>query len=147
MAEEARIAIFVDLSYCGIGTRRKMLKTLVVEDNARFRESLIGLLGGRFSTLIFEKAASSEEALLKVSGFSPQLIFVDIQLPGQSGLQLSKTLRSKYRNAVIVILTSHDGPEYRQAANQCGANFFISKGGSSVDEILNVVESVVTATG
>jgi DNA-binding NarL/FixJ family response regulator len=122
-----------------------MCKTLVIEDHAGFRESLIGLLGGRFSTMIIEKAASSEEALVKTSRFSPNLIFVDIQLPGQNGLQLSKTLRSKNKNAVIVVLTNHDGPEYRQAAYQCGADFFISKCESSVDEILSVAERVVAA--
>jgi DNA-binding NarL/FixJ family response regulator len=119
-----------------------MLRTLVVEDNAAFREALIGMLEGHFSTLVFEKAASSEEALVKLSRFSPELIFVDIQLPGQNGLQLSKTLRSKYDKAVIVILTNHDAPEYRQAAIRSGANFFISKSGASVDEILDVVETV-----
>jgi DNA-binding NarL/FixJ family response regulator len=124
-----------------------MCKTLVIDDHAGFRESLIGLLGGRFSTMIIEKAASGEEALIKSNRLSPNLIFVDIQLPGQNGLQLSKTLRSRNKNAVIVILTNHDGPEYRQAAYQCGANFFISKGESSVDEILSVVETVVAGTG
>lgn len=123
-----------------------MFRTLVVEDNAVFRDFLIGMLEGHFSKLVFEKAASSEEALLKSSRFSPELVFVDIQLPGQNGLQLSKMLRSKYEKAVIVILTNNDGPEYRQAATQCGANYFISKGGSSVDEILSVVQAVVNGS-
>ena len=124
-----------------------MLRTLVVEDNIGFRESLINLLGDCFSTMVFEKASSGEEALNKLHQFPPQLVFVDIHLPGQNGLQLSKTLRSKYKNAVIVILTNHDGPEYRQAANQCGANFFVSKGSSSVDEILGIVKTIVAGTG
>lgn len=128
-------------------SKRNVLRTLVVEDNASFRESLISLLGGCFSTMVFEKASSGEEALNKIHEFPPQLVFLDIHLPGQNGLQLSKTLRSKYKNAVIVILTNHDGPEYRQAANQCGADFFISKGGSSVDEIMNIVNTIVTGTG
>ena len=124
-----------------------MLRTLVVEDNLGFRESLITLLGGCFSTMVFEKASSSEEALTILNQFPPQLVFVDIHLPGQNGLQLSKTLRSKYKNAVIVILTNHDGPEYRLAANQCGADFFVSKGSSSVDEILGIVKTIVAGTG
>ena len=120
-----------------------MCKTLVVEDHVGFRESLVGLLGGCFSTMIIEKAASGEEALIKTNRFSPNLIFLDIHLPGLNGLQLSKTLRSRDKNAVIVILTNHDGQEYRQAAYQCGANFFISKGESAVDEIIDVAETVV----
>ena len=121
-----------------------MFRTLVVEDNIGFRDSLITLLGGSFSTMVFEKASSSEEALDKLHQFPPQLVFVDIHLPGQNGLQLSKTLRSKYKNAVIVILTNHDGPEYRQAASQSGADFFVSKGSFSVDDILGIARSVVS---
>jgi DNA-binding NarL/FixJ family response regulator len=124
-----------------------MFRTLVVEDNIGFRDSLIALLGGNFSTMVFEKASSSEEALDKLQQFPPQLAFVDIHLPGQNGLQLSKTLRSKYKNAVIVILTNHDGPEYRQAASQCGADFFVSKGSLSVDDILGIASTVVSSAG
>jgi DNA-binding NarL/FixJ family response regulator len=124
-----------------------MFRTLVVEDNTGFRELLIALLEGNFSTMVFEIASSGEEALNKLHHFPPQLVFVDIHLPGQNGLQLSKTLRSKYKNAAIVILTNHDGPEYRQAANYCGANFFVSKGSSSVDEILGIVKTIVAGTG
>ncbi len=121
-----------------------MCKTLVVEDHVGFRESLAGLLGECFSTMIIEKAASGEEALIKSNRFSPNLIFLDIHLPGLNGLQVSKTLRSRDENAVIVILTNHNSREYRQAAYQSGANFFISKGESAVDEILSVAETVVT---
>jgi DNA-binding NarL/FixJ family response regulator len=138
--------MLTDLSTEKVTARRKMFKTLVVEDNSAFRESLIGMLEGHFSTLVFEKAASSEEALLKLSRFSPELIFVDIQLPGDNGLHLSKILRSRYEDAVIIVLTNHDGPEYRQAAIHCGADFFISKGGSTVDEVLNAVQTVVSGS-
>ena len=124
-----------------------MLNTLVVEDNIGFRESLITLLGASFRTMVFEKASSSEEAINKLKQFIPQLVFVDIHLPGQNGLQLSKVLRSKCKNAVIIILTNSDGPEYRQAASQCGADFFVSKGSSSVDEILGIVEAIIVETG
>jgi len=137
------IGIPVDLSEAKGSIRKEMHKTLVVEDNSAFRESLIGMLEGRFSTLVFEKAASSEEALLKLSRFSPELVFLDIGLPGKNGLALSKILRDRFEKVVIVVLTNHDGPEYRQAATRCGANFFISKYGSTVDEIIEVVERVV----
>lgn len=120
-----------------------MFKTLVVEDNESFRESFISLLGTRFSAMAFEKASSTEEALEKLPSFMPQLVFVDIQLPGENGLQLARKIRSNYRETVIIMLTNHDGPEYRQAANQCGANYFISKGGASIDEIMDIVDSVV----
>lgn len=122
-----------------------MFKTLVVEDNESFRESFINLLGARFSAMSFEKASSTEEALQKISSFLPQLVFVDIQLPGENGLQLARKIRSSYRETTIIMFTNHDGPEYRQAANQCGANYFISKGGASIDEIIEIVDSVVNA--
>jgi len=121
-----------------------MLNTLVVEDNPGFRESFISLLKEHFSFMVFEKAGSSEEAMVKLNRFSPQLIFLDIHLPGENGLQFSRTLRSRYQDAVIVMLTNHDGPEYRSAAAQFGVNHFFSKGGVSMDDIFSIVDGMVS---
>jgi DNA-binding NarL/FixJ family response regulator len=127
--------------------RRKMFRTLVVEDNAAFRKTLSGMLERHFSTLVLENAASSEEALLKMSRFSPDLVFIDIHLPGRNGLQLSRILKARNEKTVIVILTNSDGLEYRQAAIHCGADYFLSKSEASVDEIIEVVETVMSGFG
>jgi len=124
-----------------------MLKTLIVEKNEGFRDSLIQLLGDQFSTMTFEMASTGKEALEKFSLFCPHLVFVDIHLPGGNGLALARRIRSKNAGTVIVLLADHDGPEYRQAATNVGANHFMAKGADSVDAFIGLVGSIVEATG
>jgi DNA-binding NarL/FixJ family response regulator len=121
-----------------------MTNTLIVEDNASFRQELIGLLSSRFPLMKFEQAGGEKEALRKISNLHPDLIFMDIKLPGVNGLELTNKIRSSYSDIIIIILTSYDLPEYRHAAKQSGANYFISKGSSSAEEILTLVESILS---
>ncbi|MBW2368661.1 MAG: response regulator [Deltaproteobacteria bacterium] len=120
-----------------------MLKTLIVEKNEGFRDSLIKFLGEQFSTMAFEMASTGKEALEKFPLFCPQLVFVDIHLPGGNGLQLARRIREKNAGTVIVMLADQDGPEYRLAANKVGANHFVSKGGASVDALIGLVGAIV----
>jgi DNA-binding NarL/FixJ family response regulator len=92
---------------------------------------------------LFE-AADEGEALQRIEGCLPDLIFMDIKLPGESGLELTKKIKTRYPNITIVILTAYDIPEYREAAVQAKANFFLSKGSASKENILTLVESILS---
>jgi DNA-binding NarL/FixJ family response regulator len=65
--------------------------------------------------------------LQKVDAFLPDLIFMDIQLPGENGLELTRKIKAVYPNMTIFILTQHDTPEYRKAAFQYGVDCFVVK--------------------
>lgn len=121
-----------------------MFKILIVEDNASFRKSLKEILSARFPSIIILDAADGKEALKKFDMSLPDLIFMDIKLPGESGLELTKRIKTHHPKTVIVILTIHDLPEYREAAYQCGANYFLSKGSSTGKEIVALVESIAS---
>ena len=121
-----------------------MYKILIVEDNDHFRQTLRSLLHARFPSMSFEEARDGSEALEKVSAFDPDLIFMDIKLPGQSGLELTKRIRHSNAEVKIIILTSYDLPEYREAARVGGANHFVSKGSSKAEEILALVETLLS---
>ena len=123
---------------------RKMCKILIVEDSDTFRETLRGILYSRFPFLAFDEARDGKEALKKVNSFHPDLIFMDIELPGESGLELTKKIKESYSKIIIIILTNYDLPEYREAARRSGADHFIVKGSSTTQEILAFVESIVS---
>ncbi|MBW1744461.1 MAG: response regulator transcription factor [Deltaproteobacteria bacterium] len=90
-----------------------MFKTLIVEDNIPFRQSLKAVLDTEFPSMDIEEAANGTEALEKVTTFGPNLIFMDIKLPGINGLELTKKIKGDNASIVIIILTSYDLPEYR----------------------------------
>ena len=104
-----------------------MFNTLLVEDNASFRQALSDILFSYFPSIGVEEAGDGEEALGKVEYQRPDLIFMDIQLPGKNGLEVTKEIRLVYDDIVIVILTSYGLPEYRQQAFRNGADCYISK--------------------
>ena len=74
---------------------------------------------------------------------APHLIFMDIQLPGENGLSLTKKIKARYPGIIVVVITTYDIPEYREAAFQYGANRFLPKDSLDWNEIKTVVESLV----
>ena len=119
-----------------------MLKILVVEDNISFRDSLKEILVTRFPGVVIAEAGKGNEAMEKVDSLSPDIIFMDVKLPGESGLELTRRIKFRYPEMKIIILTSYDLPEYREAAARFGANDFLTKGSSTREEILKLVESL-----
>lgn len=124
-----------------------MCLTLIVEDNATFRRSLRDMLCARFPAMSIEEAGDGTEALQKVHTLTPDLVFMDIKLPGLNGLEVTRKIRADHRTVAVIVLTSYDLPEYRDAAYRSGANYFLTKGVATGDEIMAVVQSIMSSAG
>jgi DNA-binding NarL/FixJ family response regulator len=118
--------------------RSDMKRILIVEDNAFFLQFLKETLRSRFTSIDILEAANGEEALQKIKTLSPDAIFMDLRLPGENGLELTKRIKAQYPNMVVVIITNYDLPEYREAAYQCKADHFLSK-----DSFLKMINSIL----
>ena len=103
------------------------LRTLIVEDNRVFRQTLRESLETSFPAIAIDEAVNGTEALQRVNAFLPDLILMDIRLPGESGLGLTKKIKAIYPDITIFILTNYDTPECREAASRYGADRFIAK--------------------
>ena len=119
---------------------------LIVDDNAPFRQSLREMLREQFSTMGVDEAEDGEDALDKIETLSPHLVFMDIKLPGQNGLEVTREIKARYPGVRVIILTSYDLPEYRKAAENYGADYFLSKGSSSREEIIALVDRISSKT-
>ena len=118
-----------------------MFNTLLVEDNVSYRKILSDALLLHFPLIGVDEVGDGREALSKVEYQRPNLIFMDIQLPGVNGLDVTKEIKRVYNEIVIVILTSNDLPEYREQAFRNGADYFLSKGDDfCMDNILTRVD-------
>jgi len=69
----------------------------------------------------------------KIDSFHPKIVSMGIRLPGENGLELTKKIKKNYPDIIIVILTSYDLHEYRQAARESMADYFVLKGSSIQD--------------
>jgi DNA-binding NarL/FixJ family response regulator len=67
---------------------------------------------------------------------------MDIRLPGVNGLQLTQKMKKDFAGIRIAILTDYDLPEYRQAANQYGADRFFVKNAFDWDEVETLIKSI-----
>ncbi len=92
--------------------------------------------------MVIEEAANGDEALQKIKEGLPDLIFMDIRLPGINGLQLTQKVKKDFPDINIAILTDYDLPEYRQAAVQYGADRFYVKNSLKWDELEALVQSI-----
>ena len=104
-----------------------MQKILIVDDNGLFRKVLREGLHSQLPSLIISEAKNGEEALQTILTFLPDLIFMDIQLPDRNGLELTQQIKGLYPDVKVVVLTSYDLPEYRDAAFHYKADHCISK--------------------
>ncbi len=119
-----------------------MLRVLIVEDNRLFREAFKKGLVDYFPSMVIEEAGNADEALKKIKGGPPDLIFMDIRLPGINGLQLTQKIKKDIPGINIAILTDYDLPEYRQAAVQYGADRFFVKNSFEWDDFEVLVQSI-----
>lgn len=119
------------------------LNAMIVEDNLDFRQVLAAILKVSFPSLHITEVPDAETALERVEVTPPDLAFVDIGLPGMNGLELSRQLRRRFPDMVIIILTSHDTPEYRDAAAASKVDHFLPKGRSTQAEVLALVKSIL----
>ncbi len=101
------------------------------------------MLHVRFPTLEIREANDGEEALARVEAYGADIVFMDVSLPGESGLEVTKKVKARYPNVAVVILTDYDLPEYKEAAFRNGANYFLSKDASTQD-LLALVERVLS---
>lgn len=123
------------------------MKTLIVEDNATFRKMFKEILCKRFPLMTVEEAINGPEALEKVKAFLPELVFMDIRLPGESGLELTKRIKRTHPEIRVVILTDYNLPEYREAALDSGADDFVVKGTLNPAAMEVLVKSISSDRG
>jgi DNA-binding NarL/FixJ family response regulator len=119
-----------------------MFNILIVEDNDTFRNSLTEMLKERFDGMRVTEASNSEEAQRIIESFLPDLIFMDVRLPGESGLELTRKIKRDHPLITVIMLTNYDLEEYREAAARYGADYFMPKGSSSWEEIITLVDTI-----
>ncbi len=86
-------------------------------------------------------AASGEEALIRAREIGPDLAIVDLRMPGESGLDVVKSLRELDATVTIIVLTGYGSIATALEAVRCGAGYYLSKP-VDVDQILSTYEAV-----
>lgn len=115
---------------------------LIVEDYPPYRQFFRETLHNRFPSIAIHEAMDGTEALWKVETLRPNIIFMDIRLPRENGLQLSQKIKARHPDITIIILSAYDLPEYREASSVY-ADYFFSKSSLNPRSIFSLVESIL----
>lgn len=121
-----------------------MPSILIVEDNDFFRTSFKEIMRMYVPSLSVEESRDGKDVFAKISKNSPDMIFMDICLPGKTGLELTREIKSGYPDLVISVFTSNDTPEYRRIARECGADYFFKKDALTGAQIAAMLEKVIS---
>jgi CheY-like chemotaxis protein len=106
----------------------RQIRVLVVDDSSTFLSTLCSLLQDDPNVGLVTGARSGLEALAAVEQLLPDLVFIDLQLPGLNGLEVTAKLHGRFPNLRVVMMTAHDMPGLREVCKQAGAHTFATKG-------------------
>jgi len=118
-------------------------RILIVDDHPITREGLAQLIRHEANLLVCGEAETAAEALEKARSTNPDLVLVDITLPGRSGLELIKDLQSVRPTLPTLVISMHDEVLFAERALRAGARGYIMKheGGSKVIRAIRTVLS------
>jgi len=103
------------------------LRILLVDDSLQFLEVAARTLATVPAIEIVGRAFSGRDALEQVTQLQPDLVLMDVAMPNMNGLEATRHIKAQVDAPQVVILTLHDSPEYRAAAEAVGADHFVSK--------------------
>ena len=112
---------------------------MIVENNISFREIFRDWLLTQYPSTEVIEAGSGEEGLKRLGSYAFDLVFMDISLPGENGLEITRKIKVGWQDVPVTIIASYDIPEYREAAIRYGANSFIGKDSLKWDEISKLI--------
>lgn len=103
------------------------IRIVIADDHAVVREGIRSVLESDEALRVVAEAGSGEEAIAAVEEHEPDVIVLDITMPGTSGFDVASTLRNQRPRVGVLILSMHDHPEYVLRAVRAGADGYVLK--------------------
>ena len=119
---------------------KKKIKVLIVDDHALLRAGLRALLNLQADIEVVGEAAAGAEALTIVQRLQPDVVLMDISLPGMDGLEVTEKLKKAHPNISVLILTMHDDRGFLYPALKAGASGYVVKKAADT-ELINAIRS------
>lgn len=117
----------------------KKQRVLLVDDNLNFLAAASKIINNNINADLIGIANSGEEAIQKTVSEHPDIILMDLSMPGIGGLIATRVIKKIEDSPKVIILTVYDSAEYRIGAEDAGADGFISKSEfvDKIDEVFN----------
>jgi DNA-binding NarL/FixJ family response regulator len=114
------------------------MRILIADDSEVLRRAVRGVLSEEANWEICGEAANGVEALEKARELQPDVVLLDINMPGSSGLQTSRRMRQELPRVKIVIMSLHDAAQFLPTVLEAGADACVDKARISADLIATI---------
>jgi DNA-binding NarL/FixJ family response regulator len=114
------------------------IKILIVDDHPVVRDGLVAMLSTQPDFSIVGQAASGDEALLKTERHRPDVLLLDLEMPGMDGVEVLKKLRTAGLDSRAIVFTAFDTDERIVSAIHAGAKGYLLKGAPR-DELFHAI--------
>src|SRR5205823_11065420 len=122
--------------------QRNKKRILLVDDHPVLRKGLVRLIDSKDEFVVCGEASSAADAMELIRELKPDLVIVDIGLPGTSGIELTKTIRSEFPKIPVLILSMHEEALYATRALRAGATGYIVKQ-DAIDNIATALQDTL----
>ncbi|MGD1083638.1 MAG: response regulator transcription factor [Verrucomicrobiota bacterium] len=123
-------------------SKANVKKVFLVEDHPVYAEGLVEILKSEPGLAVCGQAGSAEQALRDIPGLKPDLVLVDITLPGMSGLDLIKRLRPKYPGIKLLVISMREEQLYAARVLRAGGDGYVMKQ-QDPKEIMDAIRDVL----
>jgi len=117
------------------------MRVLIVDDSNIVCERLQQMLMHIADIEIVGQAHNAQDAITSISESNPEVVILDIRLPGLNGIDVLKDIRDKKLPIRVIMLTNYPYPQYRKKCEELGADYFFDKV-AEIEEIPNVIEEL-----
>ncbi len=104
-----------------------MIRVLIVDDQLPFRLAAAAVVGATDTFQVVGAVDSAERALADIEELRPDLVLMDVNMPGLGGVAASRRLRDEHPDVMVVLLSSYDEAEFADLTDDCGAAAYIPK--------------------
>jgi len=128
---------------CGLGSETTPKRVLIVDDHSIVRRGLTELLGQQPGLCVCAAVGSAEEALDLSTRQPVDLAIVDISMGQMDGIELTRELKRRHPDIIVLILSMHEESLYGERARRAGAAGFVAKqdGGDALLEAISRIFS------
>jgi DNA-binding NarL/FixJ family response regulator len=111
------------------------VRVLIVDDQVPFRRAAQAVVASTETFVVVGAVASAEDALTAVAALDPDLVLMDVNLPGIDGMEASRRLRASHPRVVVILLSSYDEAEFADLSCACGAAAYVPKSSFGPDRL------------